>query len=232
MKCFIIIIIFLISDLTYTETILNDSQSYKPGEKKVFSLDWSKALQLCIKIPNTNRKILKKQCSKPGGCLNVSDKTNSRSYGYNRHIITVDYDEIKGGKLDFVVSNRFDVPHNIDVIAFNPNYQIDETFDLPASKSKEFKASSTKPLAIFASIQVDNSNPLDEACSPKSSCLKVEYYDSSFKSWLWVASNSGVGKTLPPDENGEIKFRVVNAYPMSINVRVTASDIKPKTCEW
>ena len=232
MKYYIVILAAIISGASHAEIILENSHSYKSGEKKVFSLDWSTALQLCIKIPGADRELLKKQCSVRGGCLSISDRTHNQGYGYNRHIVTIEYDEIEGGKLDFSVSNKFDTLQNIDVTAFNPNHQIDEIFDLPSGSRKEFKVNSNVELAVFSRIQVDNVNPLDEACSPKQNCLKLEYFDNTLKSWLWVASNGGVGTTLPPDENDEIIFRVLNEYPMSINVRATASDIEPKSCEW
>ena len=97
---------------------------------------------------------------------------------------------------------------------------------------KSLRLSLKKSLRFFADIPVKNLTRLIEACKPKSNCLKVEFYDINFKSWSWVSSNSGVGKTLKPDANGEITFRVVNEYPMPVNIRATAADVKPKSCEW
>jgi hypothetical protein len=236
MKYLGVLLVFVVSSFSHAESILQESHNYEPGEDRKYSLDWASALQLCVKIPKADHKQLKTQCSKRGGCLRISDKTNGRSYGYNRHIVTVNYDEVQGGTLDFVVSNEFDTPQNIEVTAFNPNYRIDEVFDMLPGARKEFVASSNEALAVFARIQVDNVKALVAACRSNRACLKVEYYDDSrkswSKSWSWVASNSGVGKTLSPDEKSQVRFRVVNDYPMGISVRATASDIKPKTCEW
>lgn len=232
MKLLIASLLIATSALARAEVIMKDLHTYKPGERKAFTLNWTNALQLCVKIPAADHRSLRKQCSKRGGCLRLSDKTNHRSYGYDRHIITVDYDSIKGGKLNFAVSNEYDGPHDIAVTAFNPNLVVDESFKLPSGKTKTFKVKSARSLAVFARIPVRNVNPLVKACEPKSNCLKIEFYDENLKSWSWAASTSGVGKTLSPDKNGEIAFRVVNEYPMAIDVQATAGDIKPASCEW
>ncbi|MCP4486457.1 MAG: hypothetical protein GY820_03925 [Gammaproteobacteria bacterium] len=174
---YLIILAVLISGVGHAEIVMQDSHYYNSGEKKTFSLDWSKALQLCIKIPDVDLELLKKQCHVRGGCLRVSDRTNKKGYGYNRHFLTVTYNDISDGKLDFIVSNEFDSSQNIAVTAFNPNHQVDEIFDLTPGSRKEYKVNSSNELSIFASIQVDNVNPLDEACKPKHSCLKLEYFD-------------------------------------------------------
>ena len=232
MKLLLATLMVITSTLTHAEVIMEDIHDYKSGETKVFSLDWDKELELCIKIPEADRNSLKQQCSKRGGCLRLSDKTNNKSYGYTRHIITVNYEKIEGGKLDFTVSNKFDSLQQISVTAFNPNFLINNNFDLSPGNVEEFKVKSEKELAVFADIPVKNVTRLIEACKPKSNCLKVEFYDTNIKSWSWVSSNSGVGKTLKPDANSEIAFRVVNEYPMPVNIRATAADVKPRSCEW
>lgn len=232
MRLLIAALLATTSALAHAEVLMKDQHSYKPGERKAFTLNWKKALALCVKIPTADHRSLAKQCSKRGGCLRLSDKTHHRSYGYDSHIITVDYDSIEGGKLNFSVSNEYDNPQEISVTAFNPNLLVDERFKLASGKTKALKVKSDKDLAVFAQIPVKNANPLTEACKPKSNCLKIEFYDKNLKSWSWAASTSGIGKTLSPDENGEIAFKVVNEYPIAINVRATAGDIKPKSCEW
>jgi hypothetical protein len=232
MKYRLLAAVLALGSAVQAEVVFEDVQIYESHQDREFTLNYSGALQLCIKIPGGGEVNLHAQCSVRGGCLKLSDKTNRRSYGYTRHIITVDYDENAAGQLDFTVKNDFDVAQRIAVTAFAPNPSVDESFELPAGEKRSFTVRRDTPTALFARVNAQNVKQLDALCSPTSNCLKLEYFDAESGQWSWVASNAGIGKNLPASASGEIEFRVVNEYPAAVSVRATASDVTPAACQW
>jgi hypothetical protein len=211
------------------ELVVDDISGYPPGQSKEFTSIWSNDFEVCVKAQNSDTDFRQEQCSKHG-CLKITNKENGATKQSHGRTLVKKYSGID--TLSFSVSHEYENIENLRVSVFNPKYILDEVFTLQPGEIKEYSVESDTPLFIGAGIQVENLNSLYEACAKTKdgrSCLRMEY-PGIFESWSWTTTTSGIHKTLKPSKNGQIKFRVINNYPINIDLRVTTGDPKPDTC--
>jgi len=230
LKYFVIFLFFLYVPMVLSGETLDDTRTYKPGNKHEYSVK-GKDLRVCASIIGVSREELEEQCGgKFGDCLEIIDvkKFSKVAFG-NRKSIKADYIDVSGNILKFNVVNNTNRIQEIQVTAFDPDYKINKIIDLPPNTTQLFNIPSDRALFVYAEIDMNHHYSLEKHCKEKFGCLKFEDYRTD--KWVAQTSGRGFGQNLQPDNDGVVRFKITNDHSISTKIDLYARSSDLGACK-
>lgn len=186
-----------------------------------------------MKLVDSEREQLLGECANDKGFLVVSYETNGERNSIRTDApvawVSLEGDE---GLSEWIVSNEYPMQKNIQVMVYQPNYSIQESILMEPGQQRDFAFYSEAGLDANFSMPSYRMSDHYDLCDSSGGCLHIDYFDVHSGKWLSTGSNAGAGVGLYPDEDGYLKFRVTNRYPMSIDALVTLADKYPEGCSY